>query len=139
VFDAELLMGGYFLWLAEMGSSFLLYVWPVTLGLTVWTALCWWSTIRRRRHTVGRDLPWSICPLAGTLLILGLGCVLAHEGPAAANWPWAVFLVQLVGSIVLLSRGRETLHLFVAMFTLELWISYWMAGVSGMSISDKWL
>lgn len=132
-------MGRYFFWLAGMGSSFLLYLWPVTLGLAIWAALSWYSTLRRRPDTVVRDVLWSISPLVGTLVILVLGCVLVREGWNAANWPWAEFFLQLLWSLVLVTLGRGTRPLFAAMFTLELWVSYWMAAVAAMSISDKWI
>jgi hypothetical protein len=135
----ELPMVGYFFMLLVTGLELLIYLWPVTLALVIWTVVAWSKTIGRRPNKGRGDLLWSICPLACALVILIVGCALAQAGIDAAAWPLKVWLVQFVGSIALVIRARGSRAAFAAMFTLELWVSYCMAAAAGMAISDKWV
>jgi hypothetical protein len=138
---------GYFAWLFFMMLTFLVYLWPLSLGLVALTVA---GIVLWRRKKSRPPLPavalFSCFTFPVAILIYGTVWSAGpsfEPNPHADMAPYVVFpiiIAQLVASIALVFFAKSGLRLLVlAAVSWEIVLSLCAGFVAFMSVSGQWL
>jgi hypothetical protein len=137
----------YFLWLLSMVPSFLIYFWPVSLGLAVLTTIgvvIWLRQKLRPRIPVATILSCLTFTIAillyGTLHAVGPNWEPKPYADIAPYVVYGILLIQLVASVTLVIFTKRGLRIFMsAIVAWELVVSLSSGFIALMSVSSQWL
>lgn len=126
------------LWLAGQAASGLRWFWPVTLVLVALLVAGVWLDYRRGRLKLESRLLWSLLPVIGIALLLGMGAFLwqREKYHHLADVGFGVVVLLAIVSVVALRRSWLA---SVSSSLCLLWYAGWCWFVAVMAITGDWL